>query len=185
MLPRFELMQFQTKSEVRQHVLSQKPAALPLAGVLKNLSQFLGNQKGAWGAFKALSEEPAIEGCLSNSISWYFPRIQNQHLEFVKAKDANPASWKRSSLGFQEPTDGEVTTAQKLNGFLVPGLAFSKKGERIGRGKGFYDKTLSDVSGLKVGVCYSYQLFAELPTEPHDVRMDVVVSDLGITWLKR
>ena len=173
-------MQFQTKSEVRQHVLSQKPAALPLMGVLKNLSQFLDNQKGSWGAFKALAEEPAIEGCLSNSINWYYPRLQNQNLEFVKA-----TKWGRSHLGFQEPIEGETLPAQKLNGFLVPGLAFSKKGERVGRGKGFYDRTLADVSGLKVGVCYSYQLFAELPTEAHDIRMDVVVSDTGITWLKR
>ena len=173
-------MNFQTKSEVRQHVLSQKPAALPLMGVLQNLSQFLDNQKGSWAAFKALAEEPAIEGCLGSSIKWYYPRLQDQNLEFVK-----PTKWGRSRLGFQEPIEGELVSAQKLNGFLVPGLAFSKKGERVGRGKGFYDRTLAGLSGLKVGVCYSYQLFAELPTEEHDVRMDVVVSDTGITWLKR
>lgn len=173
-------MQFQTKSEVRQHVLSQKPAALPLAGVLKNLSQFLDYQKGSWGAFKALAEEPAIEGCLSSSIQWYYPRLQNDNLEFVK-----PEKWGRSQLGFQEPTEGELIEAKNLDGFLVPGLAFSKKGERVGRGKGYYDRTLSKVPGLKVGVCYSYQLFDELPTEAHDIKMDVVVSDQGITWLKR
>ena len=173
-------MQFQTKSEVRQYVLSQKPAALPLAGVLKNLSQFLDHQKGSWGAFKALAEEPAIEGCLSSSIQWYYPRLKNQDLEFVK-----PSKWGRSRLGFQEPVGGALIESEKLDGFLVPGLAFSKKGERIGRGKGFYDRTLAQVSGLKVGVCYSYQLFSELPTEDHDVKMDIVVSDQGITWLKK
>ncbi len=173
-------MQFQTKSEVRQYVLSQTPAALPLTGVLKNLSQFLDNQKGSWGAFKALAEEPAIEGCLSSSIQWYYPRLQNQKLEFVK-----PTKWNRSTLGFQEPVEGITMPTEDLDGFLVPGLAFSKKGQRIGRGKGFYDRTLKDIPGLKVGVCYSYQLFAELPTEVHDIKMDVMVSDKGITWLKR
>lgn len=173
-------MQFQTKSEVRQHILSQRPAVLPLMGVLKNLSQFLDHQKGSWGAFKALSEEPAIEGCLGNSIQWYYPRLHDQNLEFVK-----PSKWGVSKLGFHEPIEGAHIEASRLDGFLVPGLAFSKKGERVGRGKGFYDRTLSKVSGLKVGVCYSHQLFTELPTEGHDVRMDVVVSDLGITWLKR
>lgn len=173
-------MQFQTKSEVRQYVLSQKPAALPLAGVLKNLSQFLDQQKGSWGTFKSLSEEPAIEGCLISSIDWYYPRISNQDLEFVK-----PIRWSRSTLGFQEPIEGTVRAAEDLSGFLVPGVAFSKKGQRIGRGKGFYDRTLSKVKGLKVGVCYSYQLFSDLPTEAHDISMDIVVSDQGITWLKR
>ncbi len=173
-------MQFQTKSEVRQYVLSKTPAALPLAGVLKNLSQFLDNQSGSWGAFKALAEEPAIEGCLGSSIHWYYPKLQNQHLEFMK-----PTQWGRSKLGFQEPTEGSSIPSQNLEGFLVPGLAFSKKGERIGRGKGFYDRTLKNVPGLKVGVCYSYQLFNEIPVEDHDVKMDVVVSDQGIMWLKR
>ena len=173
-------MQFQTKSEVRQHVLSQTPAALPLAGVLKNLSQFLDNQKGSWAAFRALAEEPAIEGCLSPSIQWFYPRLHGQYLEFVK-----PTKWNRSKLGFQEPVEGTVMPKEDLNGFLVPGLAFSKKGERIGRGQGFYDRALQETSGLKVGICYSYQLFAELPTEDHDIKMDVMVSDQGITWLKK
>jgi 5-formyltetrahydrofolate cyclo-ligase len=174
-------MQFQNKSEVRQYVQSQAPTALPLAGVLKNLSQFLDSQRGSWGAFKALAEEPAIEGCLSSSsIQWYYPRLQQDVLEFVK-----PKKWRRSPLGFQEPAEGETETTENLDGFLVPGLAFSKKGQRVGRGKGFYDRTLARATGLKVGVCYSYQLFTELPVEDHDIQMDIVVSDQGIIWLKR
>jgi 5-formyltetrahydrofolate cyclo-ligase len=172
-------MQFQTKSEVRQFVRSQIPAALPLAGVLKNLSQFLDQQKGAWAAFKAFGEEPAIEGCLGSEIQWHFPRLNEDQLEFVK-----PSKWGRSRLGFQEPVEGSLIENKTLTGFLVPGMAFSRKGERIGRGQGFYDRTLAQVSGLKVGVCYSYQLFNDLPTEDHDVKMDVVVSDEGINWLK-
>ncbi len=173
-------MLFQTKSEVREHVLSHTPQALPLAGVLQNLSQLLDQQGGAWGAFKAFGEEPAIEGCLSSSIRWYYPRLKENDLEFVK-----PTQWRRSSLGFQEPTSGEGISIEELDGFLVPGVAFSKKGERVGRGRGFYDRALVQAAGLKVGVCYSYQLFDELPTESHDVKMDVVVSDRGIIWLKR
>lgn len=173
-------MKFQLKSEVRHHVKTKMPEALPLAGVLKHLSQLLDLQKGSWGAYKALAEEPAIEGCLTNSIQWYFPRINGEGLEFVK-----PTKWARSPLGFQEPIEGQTLENGKLDGFLVPGLAFSKKGERIGRGKGFYDRTLQGLRGLKVGVCYSYQLFEELPCEDHDVKMDVVVSDQGINWLKR
>lgn len=176
-------MKFQTKSEVRQHIRSHTPAALPLSGVLKYLSQFLDYQKGSWAAFKALADEPAIEGCLSSSLRWFFPKLQGQNLEFVSY--APSSAWTRSALGFQEPVGGEIIATEKLDGFLVPGLAFSEKGQRIGRGKGFYDRTLKDAPGLKVGVCYSYQLFTELPTEDHDVQMDIVVSDQGITWLKR
>lgn len=172
---------FQSKSEVRDYVRSRFPTALPLAGLYKNLSQILDHQKGNWAAFKALSDEPPMEGVLHPGLQWYFPRLNNeQSLEFVK-----PAGWTRSLHGFQEPSSGPVIPIEKLDGFLVPGVAFSKTGQRIGRGKGFYDRTLKGSAALKVGVCYSFQMFNELPVEEHDIQMDVVVTDQEIIWLKR
>ena len=173
-------MEFQSKSEVRQYVKSQKPAILPLMGVLKHLSQFLDHQTGFWAAYKSLADEPAIEGCLGAGIQWFYPRLDSGSLKFVK-----PQAWRVSDLKFHEPMDGTVMEVEKLNGFLIPGQAFSKAGVRVGRGKGFYDRALKKAKGLKVGICYSYQIFSELPVEDHDVLMDVLVSDQGITWLKR
>jgi 5-formyltetrahydrofolate cyclo-ligase len=62
---------------------------------------------------------------------------------------------------------------------LVPGLAFSRDGHRLGRGGGFYDRLLDGRarSALKVGVCFALQLHDEVPREPHDVVLDVVISD--------
>ncbi|MGZ3807117.1 MAG: 5-formyltetrahydrofolate cyclo-ligase, partial [Bacteriovorax sp.] len=60
---------------------------------------------------------------------------------------------------------------------LVPGLAFTKKGERLGRGKGFYDKYLSSYRGIKIGLCFSAQLSDLLPTEEHDVKLDYIVTE--------
>ena len=60
---------------------------------------------------------------------------------------------------------------------LVPGLAFSEKGERLGRGKGFYDKYLSQYRGIKIGICFSEQLVQNLPTEKHDETLDYIVTD--------
>lgn len=171
---------FQSKSEVRDFVRSQTPKALPLSGLYKNLSQILAPQKGNWAAFKALSDEPPLEGVLSPNIQWVFPRLQDQHLEFVK-----PEKWARSKHGFQEPIEGTVVPKDSLRGFLIPGVAFSRKGQRIGRGKGFYDRALEGVQALKVGVCYSFQMFNELPVEDHDINMDVVVTDQEILWLTR
>lgn len=60
--------------------------------------------------------------------------------------------------------------------FIVPGLAFDRHGNRIGYGAGYYDGFLGNQSsGQKVGVCYPFQLLEELPSEPHDVRMDRVL----------
>jgi len=63
---------------------------------------------------------------------------------------------------------------------IVPGLAFSPSGQRLGRGKGFYDKFFSQYKGLKIGVAFEEQIFSELPCESHDVNVDYVVSESGI-----
>jgi 5-formyltetrahydrofolate cyclo-ligase len=59
---------------------------------------------------------------------------------------------------------------------LVPGLAFDPHGNRLGRGQGFYDRILQSVSGIKCGVCYDLQLVDAVPVEPHDVRVDFVLT---------
>lgn len=64
---------------------------------------------------------------------------------------------------------------------VVPGVAFTAEGARMGRGKGFYDKYLSQAGfrAVKIGVCYAHQLVPVLPVEAHDVAMDRVVTDIG------
>ncbi len=60
---------------------------------------------------------------------------------------------------------------------LVPGLGFSRTGERLGRGKGFYDKYLKNFNGLKIGICTREQILDQVPTENHDVKMDGLITD--------
>lgn len=175
-----EAPSFQTKSEVRDFVRQQFPAALPLSSLFKNLSQLLGHQKGKWAAFKSLSDEPPLDGVLPPSIEWHYPKLRGDHLDFLK-----PITWARSAHGFMEPNTGVEVEPDDLDGLLVPGVAFSRKGQRVGRGKGYYDRALSRTRGLKVGVCYSFQIFNELPVEGHDIGMDVVVTDQEILWLTR
>lgn len=62
---------------------------------------------------------------------------------------------------------------------LIPGLSFSREGERLGRGKGYYDRYLENFLGLKVGVAYSEQLMVDIPCEDHDQLLDGVVTDEG------
>lgn len=173
-------LQLGSKKEVREYVKSHRPSAFPLMGLYKNLSQVLDSQKGQWGAFKALSDEPPLEGVLPPHIDWYFPIIKNKEMQFAKSQ-----KWQRNSLGVLEPVEGTVMASDRLQGFLVPGVAFSKKGQRVGRGHGYFDRALAGSTALKVGICYSYQVFEQLPVEDHDVNMDVLISNDEIIWLKR
>lgn len=55
---------------------------------------------------------------------------------------------------------------------IVPGVGFSPRGERLGHGKGFYDRLLAETPAIKVGICFELQLFDRLATQPHDIPMD-------------
>ena len=68
----------------------------------------------------------------------------------------------------------EETTADLI---LVPGVVFSESGDRIGQAGGFYDRYLKDYPIKSVGICYDYQIFEEIPTEDHDVKMYHIISE--------
>ena len=75
-----------------------------------------------------------------------------------------------------EPVGELFTDWGKIDLILVPGVAFDKSGNRLGRGKGYYDKVLKQTGAYKLGVCFDFQLVERVPVEPHDVKMDRVVA---------
>jgi 5-formyltetrahydrofolate cyclo-ligase len=64
----------------------------------------------------------------------------------------------------------------RLDLIFVPGVAFTARGERIGRGKGYYDRLLASVRGKSVGVAFEQQLIESLPVEPHDVLLNCILT---------
>lgn len=80
-------------------------------------------------------------------------------------------------LGILEPdADAPTWALNQLDAVLVPGLAFSTGGCRLGRGKGFYDRLLAGASGLRCGVGWDFQVFPELPAESHDEHLDYILT---------
>jgi 5-formyltetrahydrofolate cyclo-ligase len=65
---------------------------------------------------------------------------------------------------------------EKFDLVLVPGMAFDLSGNRLGRGRGFYDRMLAQASGVKCGVGYDFQLLEKIPTEPHDARVNFILT---------
>lgn len=87
-------------------------------------------------------------------------------------------------FGILEPCDsGRDHLADEPDLIIVPGVAFDRGGHRIGYGQGFYDRFLRH-PGLRstlVGLCHDFQLLDhDLPAEPHDVRMDIIVTERRI-----
>jgi len=103
-------------------------------------------------------------------------RILNFHLyEKTDPLVANP-------MGILEP-DG-TTALVEPDVLLVPLLAFDRHGHRLGYGGGYYDRTLADLRSRKkiiaIGIAYSFQEIAEIPTDAHDVKLDKIVTEVNV-----
>lgn len=81
------------------------------------------------------------------------------------------------SYGIEEPTGELFTDYAAIDFIAVPGVAFDRNGNRLGRGKGYYDRLLPRIpSAYKAGICFPFQVVEEVPAEPFDIRMDEVIA---------
>ena len=77
------------------------------------------------------------------------------------------------------PTGPEYSQVDQVEMIVVPGVAFDRKGNRMGRGRGFYDRLLkSTPNAYKVGVAFDFQMLDDIPMEPFDVPMDDVITEI-------
>lgn len=129
------------------------------------------------GLFCALPDEPDTAPALADwrrSKRIVVPRVEGNTIQFC---EYNPAALRPGAFGIAEPGPAaRLCPPGDIDLLIVPGVAFTPSGTRLGRGKGFYDRYLSlpGVRAVRFGVCYPHQLVARLPAEPHDVPMDRV-----------
>lgn len=104
---------------------------------------------------------------------FFLPRVNGVNLDIL------PYDESRLELGafhIEEPTGENTVDPSELELIIVPAVAYDRRGNRLGRGKGFYDRLLQTTKATKIGVAYDFQLLDEIPAEPHDVPVDVVIS---------
>ncbi len=107
-----------------------------------------------------------------------FPTVCSGGLEFRKVAD--PSELRKGAFGIPEPCPlCPVHSPEEADLIVVPGVAFDIDGRRIGYGKGYYDRALHHLegNGRLVGLCYDFQVIQEIPGEPHDVRMDMIITE--------
>lgn len=113
---------------------------------------------------------------------FYLPRVNGVNLDIL------PYNESRLELGafhIEEPTGNDCVDPSAIELVIVPAVAYDRKGNRLGRGKGFYDRLLKTTKATKIGVGYDFQLFDELPSEPHDVAMDMVITQQATIVIKK
>lgn len=136
--------------------------------------------------------EPDISGAIAEFVrsrKVFLPRLLPPFdMEFIEVSTDWNDSLEESDLGIKHPvrsSQSRVWTPAMASQsvILVPGLAFDKRGARIGRGKGHYDRFLAEAgAGIenRIGICWDLQIVPSIPLEEHDVLMDIICHERGV-----
>ena len=109
---------------------------------------------------------------LDERIELFVPRVVGETLEWVPFTSDQI----QHPLGMSEPI-GEAVELDEVDLMVVPALSADRKGNRLGRGRGFYDRALASVRAKKiVALVHDDELFDEIPNEQHDATVDVVCT---------
>lgn len=113
---------------------------------------------------------------------FFLPRVNGVNLELLPYDESR---LEIGSFHIEEPTGNNLHPVEEIEMIVVPGVAFDRKGVRLGRGRGFYDRLLQNAKAIKVGIGYEFQLVDDLPSEPHDVPMDMVITEHTTIVIKK
>lgn len=103
------------------------------------------------------------------------PCVQGNDL-ILRQYQGKESMRKGDEFGILEPIGKEFTELHNIDMIIVPGVAFDTSCQRMGRGRGFYDRLLKSTNCTKIGVCFDFQLVDSVPTNDLDVKMDIVIS---------
>lgn len=105
---------------------------------------------------------------------FFLPRVNGVNLELLPYDESR---LEIGSFHIEEPAGSDTHPVEEIEVIIVPGVAFDRNGNRLGRGKGFYDRLLCSARATKIGVGYEFQLVDALPAEEHDIKMDMVITE--------
>lgn len=139
---------------------------------------------------------PAAQALEARGVELLYPRVDGDRLSFVAC--APEALLPRAYGILEPPADAPACPLGSIDLFFVPGLGFTPRGDRLGYGRGYYDRALAEAArgtpntadlrdlpyrrlrrAGRIGVAFSVQIVETLPTEPHDVRLDGLVTERG------
>ena len=181
-------METSSKAAVRQQIQQAIAAISSVERVSRSseLCKLLREQIVWRGAtlifgFSPLPNEPDITPLLNEALAANkrvaLPRYDAGERSYSARGVSDLGQLTVGGFGVLEPGAGcPLIPLNQLDFILVPGVGFDLAGRRLGRGKGFYDRLLAEVRGHKCGVAFDAQIVARVPEEPHDIRVDSIVT---------
>ena len=135
--------------------------------------------------YKSLKSEVNTNKLIEYSINIgkivVLPKVIGDNIEFYKINSIKDKLIK-SKFGVEEPIESEINfiKREKIDLMIVPGVCFDKEKNRMGFGKGCYDKYLENTNIKTIGICFDEQIVDKLPTTPNDIKMYKVITDKNI-----
>ncbi|GAB6121534.1 5-formyltetrahydrofolate cyclo-ligase [Dysgonomonas termitidis] len=111
---------------------------------------------------------------------FYLPVIEKDEMVFRRC--TTNTCFQQSAFGIMEPVGDNYTDYKKVDLIIIPGVAFDRKMNRMGRGKAYYDRFLPKLKAPRLGICFEFQLFDGIPADKNDVKMDYIVSENELIW---
>jgi 5-formyltetrahydrofolate cyclo-ligase len=131
-----------------------------------------------WSFGSELDTAPLIGRLHQRGVTVVLPKIADGDLEARAYAPGDPVT--ETSFGAHEPATGEPIEPGRIDLVATPGVAFDRRGRRVGYGGGFYDRFLLELrpDAVRVGVCFSLQLVdGDLPGASFDLPVDVIVTE--------
>ena len=135
-------------------------------------------------AFSSFGSEvdtgPIVEGLLARGTRVALPRIEGDRLVPVAYRPGDEVAV--TAFGALEPTAGEVVPDDEIDVVVTPGVAFDRRGHRVGYGGGYYDRLFRRLPHrpFRVGVAFAVQVVGEAPNGRADLPVDAVVTETGV-----
>lgn len=104
----------------------------------------------------------------------FLPRVNGDDLDILPYRPGDTAE---GAFGIDEPTGNECRDISEIDLVVVPAMAFDRRGNRLGRGRGFYDRLLHNATCPLIGAAYAIQIVEHIPAEPHDIKIPTIVTD--------
>lgn len=124
-----------------------------------------------------------IKECLSEkTVCVPVTDIKNKKLIISKIDSFDEL--KKGSFDILQPVEVKKIKKDKIDLVIIPGLAFDRKGSRIGYGIGYYDIFLKKMNVLKIALAFDFQITENIENQEHDVRMDMIITESGIIYCK-
>jgi 5-formyltetrahydrofolate cyclo-ligase len=174
------------KAELRKSIRQARTDRRPIADEATRLSEQLGqfcidNKLRTVAAYFPMEGEPDISEFLSwalkNGIQIVLPVVAGDQLNWVLFDGTT----KSGELGFEEGT-GKPAKLESADAAFIPAMAVDFNGNRLGKGKGFYDRALENSKLKTIAVVFDEEILMHLPSEVHDQKVAAAISPSKLLW---